>query len=135
MRRSQVEYRQNGGHRKDVPASANRRIRKNGPKGFPAGTLPKPSATAYNTDAVVAQMAMNGFTGVANFSVYTFKQVSTTGELHPRCQASRILNADGTLMDFAPDVWSETIADAHAAWVAAGKPATFEIEIPKGNTR
>jgi hypothetical protein len=129
MRRSQVEYRQNGGHRKDVPASANRRIRKNGPRGFQAGALPKPDAATYSATATVVQMAMNSFTGVANFSAYTFKQMSTTGELHPRCQASRILNADGTLMDFAPDVWSETIAAAHAAWVAAGKPATFEIEI------
>jgi hypothetical protein len=79
-------------------------------------------------------MAMNSFTGVANFSAYTFKQMST-GEHYPSCQASRILTADGTLMDFAPDVWSETIASAHASWIAAAKPATFEIEIQKGTTR
>jgi hypothetical protein len=128
-RRSQVQYRQNGGPRKDVPAAVySSQYTKPKPKAMcPAKPMPYPT---YRDDAIgVVQFQM--FSSGPAFQAYEFgRGTGIYGEERTSvyCHTIHFVTKTGKLKagSRGPTRWANWITSAHQMWVQAGKPETFQ---------
>lgn len=132
-RRSQVQYRQHGGQRKDVPDSIYTQKPRPQPRPtFPAGHMPAPE---YRDDAIAVVLFRMAGKDHAGFQVFEFEiteGIYGNPVQSVRQPALRFVSKTGKLIGKpGPRRYAPWIEDAHAAWVEAGKPATFEHVISK----